>query len=158
MIGIDLVEQSLDLQFEALDTGGEPQTHNKFGRDGTGQVSDPLSILVGDKCRHGSDVGLLCNLLSSSAHVDRSLQSTDLLGVDVNLDKVDAWVLILHLGKVWADHLAWTTPSRPKIDDDRLVSADLFVSSEVSMIEQLTRVLNSSYEEISLTMLIESKC
>jgi len=75
------------------------------------------------------------------------------LRVDVDLDEDETWVLVLHLGEVRSDHLAWPAPSRPEVDNDRLVAVNLI--SQLGSRKRtckLTRVLNSSYDEISLTI------
>ena len=51
-----------------------------------------------------------------------------LLLLNVDLDELDTWVLLLHLGEVGRDHLAWSTPSCPEVDNNGLVTVDLVVS------------------------------
>ena len=53
---------------------------------------------------------------------------TYLLLLNVNLDKLDTWVLLFHLGEVGRDHLAWSTPSCPEVDNNGLVTVDLGMS------------------------------
>lgn len=45
--------------------------------------------------------------------------------LNVDLDKLDAGVLVLELGKVGTDELAWSTPGCPVVDNDGLRAGDL---------------------------------
>ena len=126
-------------------------THSELGRDGSGQIADPLSLLERDECRHGSDLALLRDFLVVSVAQDIAY----LLCVNVNLDKDDTRVLVLHFGEVRANHLAWAAPGCPEVDDDRLITLNLEISGHCDCTTAaLTRVLNSSNDETSLTIVL----
>jgi len=69
-----------------------------------------------------------------------------LLLLNVDLDKLDTWVFLLHLGEVGRDHLAWSTPSCPEVDNNRLVTVDLDIS--LSLILRL----GLTYESLELVV------
>jgi hypothetical protein len=64
VFSLDLVEQGLMGQ---LMRSKCKSAYEEFGRSSASKVTDPLSILVRDKSRHGLDLRLLSDLLSSSA-------------------------------------------------------------------------------------------
>lgn len=140
--------------------GGGPgtsasDTHDELGRNGTGEVTDLLSLLPGNEGRHGLDVGELGDLLSVSAHPSLATSGTHLLSIDVDLDELDTLSLAGELVEVGADQFARATPRRPEVDDDRLVAVDLLSARAQSMTPEtpLTRALNSSKDSICLTIL-----
>lgn len=116
-------------------------THSQLGGDGTSDSLNLLSFLVSDESRHSLDSLLLSDLLDdiSISFGTRNTYSvginwnevilyesrTHLLLLDVNFDKLDTGVFVLELGEMRGDHLAWTAPCCPEVDNDGLVTVNL---------------------------------
>lgn len=62
---------------------------------------------------------------SMTFHLIVSREITNLLLLNINLNKLDIGELALKLGKVGRDHLARTAPSRPVVDDDDIGARNL---------------------------------
>jgi len=56
------------------------------------------------------------------------MMMTYLLLLNIYLDELDTRELVLHLGEMGRDHLAWSAPSCPKVNNDGLIAVDLHVS------------------------------
>jgi hypothetical protein len=131
-------------------------TYGDLGGDSSGDSLNLLSLLVSNESRHSLDSLLLSDLLFRQLKFSAEKEKgTHLLLLDVNLDELDTWVLLFHLGEVGRDHFAWSTPSCPEVDNNGLVTVDLGISLFLHRVGgRRTRALNSSYDSIALTIVI----